>query len=119
MLSKLKTLKMSAINNENAKLLINLLERLPMDIYSEIMEFNPEHREKMNEVFCQMIRFVFCQKCGVKKEIHVLFKQIHLERTDTWLNEDDLTFCAECYQNECDFIDSICWDGRGTPPWIH
>lgn len=49
-----------ALNDENAKLLINLLERLPIDIYSEIMEFNSEHRAKMNVVLSQMIRYVYC-----------------------------------------------------------
>lgn len=125
-----------ALNNENAKLLINLLERLPMDIYSDIMEFNSEHRAKMNVVLSQMIRYVYCPSYYHAAEDEI-YSQRHLivqnvsqlnsmfscpncgksRETDDVFSQiyyerfdawvsEEISFCTECYENENDIGNS-------------
>lgn len=48
------------LNAKNAVLIANFLERLPKDIYQNIMEFNADHNEKWKIVMSQFIRHVFC-----------------------------------------------------------
>lgn len=119
-----------ALNNENTKLLINLLERLPMDIYSEIMEFNPEHRAKMNVVLSQMLRYVYCPSYYHAAEAEIYGQRDLILQNVTQLNSiftcpdcgksrqtydifsqiyyerydqfvsDDVYLCAQCHQNQ-------------------
>lgn len=119
-----------ALNNENAKLLINLLERLPMDIYSEIMEFNTEHRAKMNVVLSQMLRYVHCPSYYHAAEYEIYDQRDLIVENVGQLNSmfscpncgksretndvfsqiyyerfdawvsEEVSFCTECYENE-------------------
>ena len=123
-------MSVSALNNENAKLLINLLERLPTDIYDEIMEFNPEHRAKMNVVLSQMLRYVYCPSYYNAAEDDIYSQRNFIVANVEQLNSifscpdcgksrqtddvfkqiyfekydqwvsDDVALCAECFENE-------------------
>lgn len=48
------------LNASNAAFLANLLDSLPSEVKSHIVEFNPEHRAAMSKVFDFLIRFVYC-----------------------------------------------------------
>lgn len=48
------------LNAENAFKIADLLERLPKDIYQNILEFNADHNEKWKIVMSQFLRNVFC-----------------------------------------------------------
>lgn len=56
----LKTMSELTLNVSNAAFLANLLDSLPSEVKSHIIEFNPEHRKAMSKVFDLLVRFVYC-----------------------------------------------------------
>lgn len=48
------------MNASNAAFLANLLDSLPAEVKSHIVEYNPNHREAMSKVFDSLFRFVYC-----------------------------------------------------------
>lgn len=101
-----------------------------MDIYSEIMEFNPEHRAKMNVVLSQMLRYVYCPSYYHAAEAEIYGQRDLILQNVTQLNSiftcpdcgksrqtydifsqiyyerydqfvsDDVYLCAQCHQNQ-------------------
>ena len=60
---------------------------LPQVVIDLVYEFNPEHREKFNEVLSEFKDRCFCVNCGEMKDV-------------IYLNED---FCSSiCYIQDCD-----------------
>jgi hypothetical protein len=47
------------LNRKSAMLLANFLERLPVDVFLKIMEYNSEHRTNWNAVMSELFRHVY------------------------------------------------------------
>lgn len=107
------------LNAENASRLADLLETLPLDIYSDILEYNAEHRQKWNKVSTTVEWMFRCDRCLGKKESWVVLEQMdygfHFDE-DGQTRIHETMYCAPCFEIEEEASDDIGWDGRGTRP---
>lgn len=82
------------LNAENAFLVADLLERLPRDIYQQIMEYNADHNQKWKIIMSQFLRNVFCPSY-----FHAAEDEIYCQRElNTWaMAEMNVNFyCHRC-----------------------
>lgn len=88
------TVRLLVLNAENAFKIADSLERLPMNIYQLIMEYNADHNEKWKIVMSQFIRHVFCPSY-----FHAAEDEIYCQRElIVWANaEMNVNFyCHRC-----------------------